>query len=342
MVWAQPIIFNLFIILTTSAPGQAASGLERMEESRKCMGTTLRLVVHAPTANAGRRALELAFARAEELNGILSDYQEQSELMRLCAKAGGPPTAVSRELFTVLESAQELARLSDGAFDVTIGPVTRLWRLARKSKRLPDQADLAAAKTLVGYRMVELTAQGRWVRLAKPEMRIDLGGIAKGFTADELLELLRKEGLPRSLVALGGDITCGDAPPGVKGWEVGIIPVPGEKGEPAKVFLQGRSISTSGDLEQFLEIEGRRYSHIVDARTGIGSTSQAMATVIAPRGIDADRLAKLGVLLPWEKAWAIVSRQSETRMRVVFPDGDGRIRMMADPGFPGQGRRSLP
>jgi len=157
-----------------------------------------------------------------------------------------------------------------------------------------------------------------------------------------VLELLRKEGLPRSLVALGGDITCGDAPPGAKGWEVGIIPVPGEKGEPAKVFLQGRSISTSGDLEQFLEIEGRRYSHIVDARTGIGSTSQAMATVIAPRGIDADRLAKLGVLLPWEKAWAIVSRQSETRMRVVFPDGDGRIRMMADPGFPGQGRRSLP
>jgi thiamine biosynthesis lipoprotein len=313
-----------------------------MEESRKCMGTTLRLVVYAPTANAGRRAMEMAFARAEELNGILSDYQEQSELMRLCAKSGGPPTAVSRELFTVLESAQELARLSDGAFDVTIGPVTRLWRLARKSKRLPDPADLAAARALVGYRMVELTAQGRWVRLAKPGMRIDLGGIAKGFTADELLELLRKEGLPRSLVALGGDITCGDAPPGAQGWEVGIIPAPGEKGAPLKVFLQGKAISTSGDLEQFLEIDGRRYSHIVDARTGIGSTNQAMATVIAPRGIDADRLAKLGVLLPWEKARAIVSRQPETRMRVVLPDGDGRIRMMADPGFPGRASQSSP
>lgn len=330
----KPLTATFFIMcLTTASNGQEAN-LKRIEESRKCMGTTLKLVIHAPTEPTGRRALERAFARAEELNGILSDYQDTSELMRLCAKAGGPPVGVSRELFTVLESAQELSRLTDGAFDVTIGPVTRLWRLARKSKRLPDPADLAAARALVGYRMMELNPADKSVKLAKAGMRIDLGGIAKGFTADEILDQLRKEDLPRSLVALGGDVTCGEAPPGAKGWQVAIMQLPGSTGQPPMLILRNQSISTSGDLEQFLEIDGKRYSHIVDARTGIGSTNQAMATVVAPRGIDADRLTKTGLLLPWERALGIVIRRPETHLRVVAPGNTGEVKERYDAGFP--------
>ena len=334
MAIPNPVAITTFIVcLASHAVGQEQN-LKKVEESRKCMGTTLRIVIHAPTETIGRKALEKAFARAEELNGILSDYQDSSELMRLCAKAGGPSVGVSRELFTVLESAQELSRLTDGAFDVTIGPVTRLWRLARKSKRLPDPADLAAARALVGYRMMELNPVDKSVKLAKPGMRIDLGGIAKGFTADEILDQLRREDLPRSLVALGGDVTCGDAPPGAKGWQVAIIPLPGSKGQPPTLILRNQSISTSGDLEQFLEIDGRRYSHIVDARTGIGSTNQAMATVVAPRGIDADRLTKTGLLLPWEKAIGIVARRPETHLRVVTPGNFGEVKERLGPEFP--------
>lgn len=329
-------------ILALGAAGAREPGLERFEESRKCMGTTLRVVVHAPTALAGRQALERAFARAEELNTILSDYQDSSELMRLCARAGGPPVGVSRELFTVLESAQELSRLTDGAFDVTIGPVTRLWRLARKGKRLPEPADLAAARALVGYRMVELNPRARSVKLAKAGMRIDLGGIAKGFTADEILDQLRREGLPKSLVALGGDVTCGEAPPEKAGWRVSVIRPPGAKGGEPVLTLRNQSVSTSGDLEQYLEIDGKRYSHIVDARTGLGSTHQAMATVVAPRGIDADRLTKAGLLLPWPKALGVIQRRPETHLRVVEPDGKGGITALSDPGFPGVGAGDPP
>lgn len=340
MAMRRSIAGAFFILMLAGTVHAQEPNLKRMEEARKCMGTTLRVVIHAPSELAGRKALERAFARAEELNGILSDYQDSSELMRLCAKAGGPPVGVSRELFSILESAQELSRLTDGAFDATIGPVTRLWRLARKSKRLPDPADLTAARALVGYRMMELNPAGKSVKLAKAGMRIDLGGIAKGFTADEILDQLRRENLPRSLVALGGDVTCGDPPPGGNGWQVAIIPIPGSTGKTPTLTLHNQSISTSGDLEQFLEIGGRRYSHIVDARTGIGSTNQAMATVIAPRGIDADRLTKVGLLLPWERALGLVTRRPETHLRVVEPDGAGGTVTRADPGFPKPDRPS--
>lgn len=340
MAMYRSIAGAFFVLGVVGANPAQEPSLRRMEESRKCMGTTLRVVIHAPAELTGRMALERAFARAEQLNGILSDYQDSSELMRLCAKAGGPPVAVSRELFSILESAQELSRLTDGAFDATIGPVTRLWRLARKSKRLPDPAELSAARALVGYRMMELNPADRSVKLAKAGMRIDLGGIAKGFTADEILDQLRREDLPRSLVSLGGDVTCGDPPPGSKGWQVAIIPLPGTISEPPTMTLHNRSISTSGDLEQFLEIDGKRYSHIVDARTGIGLTNQAMATVIAPRGIDADRLTKLGLMLPWERAVGLVARRPGTHLRVLEPDGSGGAVMRADPGFPKPDRPS--
>ena len=254
--------------------------------------------------------------------------------MRLCARAGGPPVAVSRELFTVLSSAQHLSRMTDGAFDVTIGPVSRLWRLARKSKRMPDPADLASARALVGYQMMELEPATKMVKLTKPGMRLDLGGIAKGFTNDELLELLKREEMPRSLVALGGDIACGDAPPGKNNWEVAIIPLPGDPEPGGTLFLKNQAVSTSGDLEQYLEIDGVRYSHIVDARTGIGTTRRASATVVAPKGIDADRLTKAGILLPFPKALSIIVRQEGAHIRVVTPADSGPGKVQMDAGFP--------
>lgn len=310
------------------------SRLKRLEESRRCMGTTLRLVTYAPTESMGRKALDRAFARAEELNNILSDYQNSSELMRLCARAGGPPVAVSRELFTVLLSAQHLSRMTDGAFDVTIGPVSRLWRLARKSKRMPDPADLASARALVGYKMMELDPATKMVKLAKPGMRLDLGGIAKGFTNDELLELLKQEEMPRSLVALGGDVACGEPPPGKNSWEVAIIPLPGDPEPGGTLFLKNQAVSTSGDLEQYLEIDGVRYSHIVDARTGIGSTRRASATVVAPKGIDADRFTKAGILLPFSSALSIIVRHEGAHIRVVTAKDSGPGQIQSDPEFP--------
>src|SRR5205807_2426091 len=157
---------------------------------------------------------QAAFARVASLDASMSDYRQESELMRLCAKAGGPPVRVSDELFFVLRRAEEVSRRSDGAFDVTVGPVVRLWRRARRTQKLPDRDQLAQALARVGYKNVRLDARARTVQLLKPGMQLDLGGIAKGYAADEALKALKKHGVTRALVAAGGDVAMSGPPPG--------------------------------------------------------------------------------------------------------------------------------
>src|SRR5262249_22764670 len=154
------------------------------------MGTRFQLTMYAPDEATASKAARAAFARIAELDGIMSDYRPASELMRLCAKAGGDPVPVSPELFAVLDKAQEVSRLSAGAFDVTVGPVVRLWRLARRTQRLPEAEQLARARALVDYRNIKLDPEKRTVQLLKAGMQLDLGGIGKGFAADEAHKVL--------------------------------------------------------------------------------------------------------------------------------------------------------
>jgi thiamine biosynthesis lipoprotein len=229
--------------------------------------------------------------------------------MQLCAKAGGDPVKVSDDLWTVLERAQEVAKRSDGAFDVTVGPIVRLWRRARKTKQLPDADDLARAKALVGYDKVTLDPKGHTVRLAKKGMQLDLGGIAKGYAADQALLALKKRGLARALVAAGGDIAVGDAPADADAWTVGISPVEDPEGRPKKyLLLTNAAVSTSGDAEQYVEIGGKRYSHIVDPKTGIGLVGRMTATVVAPNGLWSDPLTKVVAVLGPEKGFPIIEQ----------------------------------
>ncbi len=180
-------------------PAEAAEpALSRFAFEEPHMGTLFRIIVYAQDAKSARMASKEAFARVSALNAIMSDYLSTSELMRLCRKAGGEPVKVSAELFFVLDRAQKVSRDSEGAFDVTVGPVVRLWRLARRSHHLPDAKQLEAARALVGYRNVVLDEKARTVKLLKPGMQLDLGGIAKGYAADEALKVLAKHGLTQA------------------------------------------------------------------------------------------------------------------------------------------------
>lgn len=328
-------VFACIFLLPAWGWSQANPPLKRVERQKPCMGTTLRLVAHGWPENAVVDAMEQAFARAEALNRKLSDYLSDSELMRLCARAGQPdPVPVSPELFEVLQAAQAMSVKTDGAFDVTVGQLTREWRLARKSFRLPDEGILAKGREVVGYRKIELTETNS-VRLRTPGMRLDLGGIAKGYTADEVLKVLKQAGFPRALVALGGDLVAGDAPPDKPAWDVELIDLPGDKGGKRRIPLVNHAVSTSGDLEQFLEINGVRYGHILDPRTGLGTTDRAAATVIAPKGMDADSLTKACCLLPAEKALEVVSAY-RAQARLVRPGADATrpAHITVSPGFP--------
>jgi thiamine biosynthesis lipoprotein len=292
--------------------------LARFTFTEPHMGTTFKLILYASDEPTANRAAQAAFARIGVLDGILSDYRPTSELMQLCAKAGEGPVQVSEDLFTVLVRAQEVSRLSDGAFDVTVGPVVRLWRRARKSQQLPDAEKLTQARALVGYQNLRLDDKARTVELLKPGMQLDLGGIAKGYTADEVLRALRQHGITRALVAAGGDIAVSRPPPDAEGWTIGIAPLEDPNQKPSRyLLLHDAAVSTSGDAEQYVEINGKRYSHIVDPRTGIGLVGRQSVTVVARHGIMADSLTKVVSVLGPERGLAIIESQEGVAALVV-------------------------
>lgn len=268
------------------------------------MGTKFRIVLYAPTKETADKAAKAAFARVEALNKMMSDYMPESELMKLCKKSEkkiAGPVKVSDELFYVLSKAQEVSTLSEGTFDVTVGPIVRLWRQVRKDRELPDTEVLEAAMKRVGYKKVQLDSKEKTVTLTVPGMQLDLGGIGKGYAADEALQAIGKFGITSALVAASGDIAVSKAPPGRDGWRIDIAPLPGAK-ERRQLVLADAAVSTSGDSEQFVEIAGVRYSHIVDPRTGIGLKGRRSVTVVAKQGIYADSLTKMASILPAEKA----------------------------------------
>jgi FAD:protein FMN transferase len=281
--------------------------LQRYTFTERHMGTQFRIVLYAPNEAIAREAAQAAFARVAELDGIMSDYRATSELMQLCQKAGGGPVPVSGDLFDILARSQQIAQLSGGAFDVTVGPVVRLWRRSRRSRRLPDPQELARARKLVGYDKIRLNPKERTVQLTVEGMLLDLGAIAKGYAAEAALEVLRRYGLTRALVAASGDIAAGDPPPGSRGWKVGIAPLDNSTGEPSRyVRLNHAAVSTAGDTEQYVEIDGKRYSHIVDPHTGMGLTRHSSATVVARDGTTADGLDTAVSVLGAEKGRALV------------------------------------
>lgn len=256
------------------------------------MGSEFSLLIYCNNADLATRAARSAFDRIAFLDQTLSDYRTDSELMLLCDQAGGPPVPVSPELFTILRRSRDLSERTEGAFDVTINPVVKLWRRARRNRELPSRDQLDAALDRVGWEKMILDDDSQTVRFERPGMRVDLGGIAKGFASDEALRILREFGISRALVAGAGDIVTGDPPPGRDGWTVGIAPVLDPDQAPERFLsLANQAVSTSGDAERFVEIDGVRYSHIVDPRTGLGLTGRSSVTVVSPDGTTSDSLA---------------------------------------------------
>lgn len=288
------------ILLATVAHAEPP---KRFEAKSVHMGTEWKVVLYAADAKAADEATEAAFKRVAELDAVMSDYNPKSELMKLCAANDadpGRPVVVSDDLLKVLTLARQVSEQTDGAFDCTVGPVVKLWRTARKTKQLPKADELKAARELVGYKMLTLDATGKTATLAKGNMRIDLGGIGKGFAADEAMAALKNNGVTSALIAASGDITVSNAPPDKEAWVVDIAPLT-QGGPRRSLKLVNASVSTSGDLFQHVEIEGVRYSHVLDPKTGVGLTGRRSATVIAPHGWQADALTKGASLLPADK-----------------------------------------
>lgn len=281
------------IVLALVYQGSPTASLEVFEYSQVHLGMKVRMRLFAPGSELADSAARAAFARIAALDGIMSDYRADSELRRL-EDNGTVWTPVSPDLFAVMERAVAIARTTDGAFDPTIAPMVRLWREARRNRRLPESSDIEAARARVGWHRIELDPARRAIRLtplqAGSTVQLDLGGIAKGYILQDALRVLRSRGVARALVESGGDIVVGDAPPGRPGWR---IDAPGANpGFTARAQrLTNAALASSGPSAQFLEIDGIRYSHVIDPRTGVGLTNGLTARVIAPDAATADALS---------------------------------------------------
>ncbi len=295
------------ILAAPDRPGEAPAP-RRFEFAEPRMGTEFKIILYTPDEAVARRASRAAFDRIAALDAALTDYDPASELMRLCARAGGPPIPVSPDLFTVLDRAKTLFERSGGAFDVTVAPVVRLWRRARRERKLPDPALIEKALALVGSDAIRLDRDKQTVQLTRPGMKLDLGGIAKGYASGEAIATLRREGVDSALVAGSGDIVVSGPPPGRLGWTIAVAPLmPEAEGKPGRtIVLKEAAVSTSGDAEQFVEIDGVRYSHVLDPKTGIGLTERRSVTVIAPDGATADGLDTAACILGPDRGLALI------------------------------------
>ena len=301
---------------------------ERVEYKKIQMSIPVRLVFYADLgAEDGKKRADAAaqrvFENVERLKMVFSDYESDSELRKVCIAAqDGSEVPVSDDLWTVLVAAKKYHRLSNGAFDPTVANAVRLWRRAVREEKFPKRDKLEEARELTDFNLVVLNEKTHTMRFLKKGVRLDLGGIAKGYIIDKSLELLKELGYPAALVDIGGDVAVGDAPPeldsrqgepgcvspraeGRKGWKIGILD---ETGKDVKEFryLTNCGIATSGANARFVVIDSIRYSHIIDPKTGLGLTNSVVTTVIAPTAMDADAWASARSVdpkLPPETQW---------------------------------------
>jgi thiamine biosynthesis lipoprotein len=225
-------------------------------------------------------------------------------------------------LYDILKLSGEAYRKSKGAFDITVGPLSRIWRQARKENRFPQSSSISEARRLVGFKHVKLNNTEHSVLLPLKGMLLDLGGIAKGYVAGMVLDMLAANGISRVLVDAGGDMAIGDATPGTDGWVVGVA-IPEESGQlfPRRMILKNTCIATSGGIYQYMEHEGKQYSHIIDPRSGYGITSRRNVTIITRSAGDADWLATACSVLPIHEAKKLVKRNDAELLITEMENG---------------------
>jgi thiamine biosynthesis lipoprotein len=286
------------------------------------MGTIFRVEMYAASSAQASTAAEAAFARAEELEQVMSDYRPDSELMRLSRQGSTAPFPVSDDLYSVLAKSLWTSELSHGVFDVSIGPLVELWRTARKTGRLPDPGETSKARALVDYRNIELDPARHTVFLKRPGMKLDLGAIGKGYAADQMLAVLQSEGINRAMVVAGGEVVAGEPPPEGSGWKVGIDTADAATGSPpCTLLLHNAAVSTSGDEHQFLEINGHRYSHVIDPLSGQPLEGESSTTVFAKDSTTADALATAFSLMSVEDAIRVAESLPGVSVLQVRQDG---------------------
>lgn len=290
----KPVLIqiNLFLLLITtlSLPAQVP---KRYEFKYQKMGTQFKIIVYSADSIQTQFIVNQSIKKIDELNQIFSDYEANSEISQLSSSAGtNKKIKVSPELWYVLRHAKKFSKKSNGAFDISIGPLSKLWRSMFRRKEIFNGVKIKAAKDKVDYQKIKFYPFFKKIKLVQKGMRLDAGGIAKGFTVDEIVKILQQNGFYQILVDGGGDLFIGNPPPYQAGWTIQVRQED-ETGTSVKkeLILKNIAIASSGDTFRFLEWEGKKYSHIIDPRTGYGVRDQKIINVVASSCMIADAAA---------------------------------------------------
>jgi thiamine biosynthesis lipoprotein len=338
-------LFSQFVFLVlvgtlgithVSASGSVTPELQRFSRTEYLMGVDFRIDLYARSEMEAGGAFKAAFSRIADLEQCMSNYRADSELSQLCTNATKTRSIkVSDELWEVLVFAKRISHLSNGAFDVTIGRATKLWRRARRQRELPTEQRLREELQFVGFEKLILNPLDQSVTIRTPGLLIDLGAIGKGYAADEAMRILEELGITRAVINASGDVRFGVAPPNSTGWPTGIGAL-SDMGSP--ILLQPQSqgaVATSGDAFQFMEINGKRYSHILDPRTGMPVQVRSSVSVWAATGMMADAIASAVSVLGPRRGLRLVRKLDGVEALVIWDrDGDAAGAMFRTRGFP--------
>ena len=289
---AKFVFAGLLILLFT--PAAFGQELYRLEKSADAMGATFTIALYGTDRAGMESAADAALAEAQRLDAMLSNYRPESEWSMVNRTAAGKPVKVSAELFGLLSACLDYGRESDGAFDITVGPLMKIWGFYKSSGHLAPKPQVKAALSKIGYRHIHLDAAAQTVRFDTPGVEMDPGGIGKGYAVDRMVEILKRKGVERALVAASDSSIYGlGAPPEEpRGWELSIRDPRNSRRAVARVYLKDMSLSTSGSYEKFFQADGRTYSHLMDPRTGYPAQGTVSVSVVSPRTIDSEAWAK--------------------------------------------------
>ena len=298
--------------------------IERGSGTRVIMGTLVRIQLRCESDQIAQEALIRAYAAMDQVDQLMSTYREDSEMSKINRRAALEPVEVSPETFNLLRKAMEYSRMTDGAFDITVAPLIRLWKQVEKEDRLPTQEELDQVLARIGYEKIALSYENRTVSFAHEGVELNVDAIAKGYAVDRALNAVRRPGVRAALVDIGGEIACfGQDKPG-QDWIVGIqdlfadnLENPFDQKARWLVTLRDHAIATSGNYRQYVTISNKKYSHIIDPRTGMPAEKLPSVTILAPLTEDADALATAISVLGPEKGLALIDSIPDTEAFLV-------------------------
>jgi thiamine biosynthesis lipoprotein len=322
-------VFTIFLLC--AAPAMASGTLQQARELHYQMGTYLELTIWHPEPEVAKRLIRDSVQEVHRLEEILSNFDPESAVSRFNEQAGSGKIQLDPDLFRLLRTARRFSALTDGYFDVTVGPLMELWRETASRGILPDRNTLMTTLRQVGYQKLKLYDDGE-ARLLRPGMKIDLGGIGKGYAVDRVVERLRAARVNAALINFGGSsIYAIGTPPGEQGWPIGIQGTEGLLR--GVIWLRDVALSTSGSMGHFWTIGAKKYGHLINPRNGLASSEPRMATVISPTATAGEALTKPLVLLG-KNAFFAVKRSPQAEALVISEKGP----LLFSTGFRSKGR----